>query len=334
MVHSWPNIYYLSGFTGTSAVLFITLEHSYLLTDFRYMEQAAQEAVQYEIVRVEKNGLPELGKLVRGLSPVGVEGEFISWVKYVQLKEALAGCELLDASEILAEMRQVKEPGEIDKLRRAARISDAAFSRILAKIAPGVREDKIGLELEFMQREMGAGDRSFDYIVASGTRSAMPHGLAGAKPVERGDLLTLDYGIKYERYCSDLTRTVFIGRPESKHREIYGIVLEAQEAAIKAIRPGLSGKEVDEAARNIISQAGYGPNFGHGLGHSLGLEIHEPPAFSPRETKLLEPGMVITVEPGIYIPGWGGVRIEDVVLVTDFGAEVLTQAPKQFIIID
>jgi len=334
IITSTPNIYYLSGFTGTNAVLFITMKHTWLLTDFRYIEQAQKESPDFEIIRVDIGTLATVGKLSQGISAVGFEEDDVSWAYYRQMEEQIDGNRLFQASRLLKEMRQVKDENELAVIREAIKITDEAFLQIIDRIKPGVTEEKISFDLEFFLRKMGASGRSFDYIVASGKRSALPHGVASNKRMNTGDLLTLDFGAKYKNYCSDFTRTVFIGRTEAKHREIYDIVLEAQLAAIDVIKPGLSGKEVDAVARDVINKAGYGNYFGHGLGHSIGLDIHETPCFNTREEKILEPGMVITVEPGIYIPGWGGIRIEDVILVTNYGVEVLTQASKQFIIID
>jgi Xaa-Pro aminopeptidase len=334
IINSPSNVYYLSGFTGTNATLFITLENSYLLTDFRYMEQATKEAELYEILRVDNDLLETLGKLTKEISFVGIEEDYISCTDFRQLQKVLSSCILLDASNIVREMRQVKDEAEIEILRQAITITDQAFVQILEKIKPGITEEEVGLELEYILRRRGASGRSFEFIVASGERSASPHGVATTKKINYEEFLTLDFGAKYKGYCSDLTRTVFVGEPTARHKDIYEIVLEAQETALKIIKPGLSGQEVDAVAREIISKFGYGEYFGHGLGHSVGLEIHETPRLNTKENRILKPGMIITVEPGIYIPNWGGVRIEDMVLVTPNGVEVLTRAPKQFIIID
>jgi len=334
LITSAPNIYYLSGFTGTNAILFITQHDKYLFTDFRYVEQAKSEASDFELVRADKDVLQEINKLANGITTIGLEEKAISLAQYRELEKSLNAKIFKDASFVLQEMRQVKDEQEIEILKQAIKITDQAFDLILPALKPGVTEEEISLKLEYSLRKLGASGKSFDYIVASGQRSALPHGVATAKKIETGDLVTLDFGAKYQWYCSDFTRTVFVGKPDAKHQEIYDIVLRAQLTALEAIRPGLTGREVDAVARDIIARAGYGEYFGHGLGHSLGLEIHEPPSLNTREEKVLQPGMVITVEPGIYLPGWGGVRIEDVVLVTNSGAEVLTQASKQFIIID
>ena len=219
-------------------------------------------------------------------------------------------------------------------IRLAVQIADDSFAEILKTLEIGQTEAEIGLNLEFSMRQAGASGGSFEFIVASGVRSSMPHGTASSKQIQLGEFLTMDFGAIYQGYCSDITRTVFLGDPGDKHREVYETVLAAQRAGIKAVAPGRSGKEVDAVARKLIEEAGYGDYFGHGLGHSVGLAIHEGPNLNMREERVLEPGMVITVEPGIYIPEWGGVRIEDIVLVTENGCEVLTKAPKEFIILE
>lgn len=333
-IKSPPNVFYFSGFTGTSGSLFISADKNCLLTDFRYTEQAKIQAADFEILRVDGEQTGKIAELAQGLPAIGVEEDFLSWAEYRQLQEAVSETNLADSAEIFRNIREIKDGSELEILRQAIRITDEAFSQALNEIKPGVREEEIALDLEFALRKQGASGRSFDFIVASGQRSALPHGVASAKKIERGDLVTMDFGAIYERYCSDMTRTVFVGKPQAKHRDIYQIVLEAQLAAIAALKPGMTGKEGDAVARDVIAKAGYGEHFGHGLGHSLGLEIHETPRLSIREEKVLEPGMLLTVEPGIYLPGWGGVRIEDVVLVTNFGVEVLTESAKQFIIID
>ena len=314
--------------------MFITPEDSFLLTDFRYLEQAEEEAQGFEIVRIDGNYQEKIAELVRDRKRVGIEEEKMSLPQFRKYQEVLKWCELVDSSHILTRMRQIKDESEIQTLRQIIGMTDQALSHIQKMIKIGVTEAELSLELEFALRKMGASDRSFDFIVASGTRSSLPHGVASDKILGESEFVTFDFGGRYKGYCSDLTRTFFLGEPGAEHRKIYDIVLRAQEAAIQTIRPGMSGKEADTVARDIITDAGYGEYFGHGLGHALGLEVHETPRLNTKETQILQQGMVLTVEPGIYIPGWGGVRIEDVVLVNDNGVEVLTQASKQFIIID
>ena len=298
------------------------------------MEQAQEQTQGFEIVRVDNNYPEKIASLAQGKQRVGVEEEQLPLTDFRRYQGALNWCDLIDSSSIITKMRQIKDDSEIHAIRKIISMTDKAFSDVLNIIQQGRTEAEIALELEYSLRRMGASDRSFDYVVASGHRSSLPHGIASNKKLDNGDLVTMDFGGKYKGYCSDLTRTVCISQPDSKQKEIYSIVLEAQQAGIDAIKPGLTGKEIDAVAREVITKAGYGEYFGHGLGHALGLEIHETPRLNTKETQPLQSGMVVTVEPGIYIPGWGGVRIEDVILVTDNGAEVLTQASKQFIIIN
>ncbi|GAB7386812.1 Xaa-Pro dipeptidase [Bacillaceae bacterium] len=326
---------YLSGFTGTAGVLLITRERALLLTDFRYLEQAAEQAPLFElreqkgkIAETIADVLPELG-----IARLGVEANHLTYGEFAKLQEACASAQLVPLADTVEKLRMKKDETEMAMIRKAAAIADQAFSHILGFIKPGVRELEIALELEFYMRKLGAKSSSFDIIVASGKRSALPHGVASAKKIERGDLVTLDFGAYYEGYCSDLTRTVAVGEPAAELRKIYEIVLRAQQNGVNRIRKGLSGKEADALTREIIQAAGYGDRFGHATGHGIGLEIHEGPTLSVRSETRLEPGMVVTVEPGIYLPGVGGVRIEDDVLITEEGREVLTASAKELIVL-
>ena len=325
---------YLSGFSGGEATLYITLEKAFLLTDFRYIEQAKAQAPEFEIVKTGQDHFAFLEEIGLNAQRVGFEGDFVTYVDFGQLKDAFRQAELLSLPNLVTHLRSVKDKSEIELIRQAVRIADGAFAEILKTIEIGQTEEEIGLNLEISMRRAGASGGSFEFIVASGVRSAMPHGAASSKQIQLGEFLTMDFGAIYQGYCSDMTRTVFLGDPGDKHRQVYETVLAAQRAGIKAVKPGRIGKEVDAVARKLIEEAGYGDYFGHGLGHSVGLAIHEGPNLNIREERVLEPGMVITVEPGIYIPEWGGVRIEDIVLVTENGCEVLTQAPKEFIILE
>lgn len=325
---------YLSGFTGSAGMLLITQDQAFLLTDFRYLEQAAAQAPEFQVVKIGNEPFKTMAELDRGIEVLGFEGDFVTFEEYGKLEQNFVRTRLLSRSELVNHLRFVKEPSEIELIRQAVRIADDAFSEILQFISAGQTEAEIALHLEFTMRQAGASGPSFDFIAASGWRSAMPHGVASAKKVQQGEFLTLDYGAIYQGYCSDITRTVCLGEPDEKQRALYDTVLAANRAGIAAVRPGLTGKEVDAAARRLIVDAGYGEYFGHGLGHSVGLAIHESPNLSPREERVLEPGMVVTVEPGIYLPDYGGVRIEDMVLVTKDGCEVLTKAPKDLIIIN
>lgn len=326
---------YLSGFSGGEATLYITSEKAFLLTDFRYIEQAKAQAPDFEIIDAgQQEHFTKLAEIGQQAQRVGFEGDFITYLDFGKLNDAFSQVELLSLPDLVSHLRSVKDESEIKLIRQAVKIADDAFDEVLKTIEIGQTEEEIGLNLEFSMRRAGASGGSFDFIVASGVRSAMPHGTASSKRVQSGEFLTMDFGAIYQGYCSDITRTIFIGDPEDKHRAVYETVLAAQRAGIQAVAPGRTGKEVDAVARTIIEKAGYGDYFGHGLGHSVGLAIHEGPNLNKREERILEPGMVITVEPGIYIPDWGGVRIEDIVLVTENGCEVLTQAPKEFIIFE
>jgi len=325
---------YLSGFSGGEATLYITAEKAFLLTDFRYIEQATAQAPEFEIVKTGQDHFEALAEIGQQAQRLGFEGDFVSFVNFEKLKNAFPQAELLSLPDFVSHLRSVKDKSEIELIRQAVRIADDAFAEVLKTIEIGQTEEEIGMKLEFSMRRAGASGGSFEFIVASGVRSSMPHGTASSKQIQLGEFLTMDFGALYQGYCSDITRTVFLGDPGDKHRQVYETVLAAQRAGIKAVAPGRTGKEVDAVARKIIQDAGYGDFFGHGLGHSVGLAIHEGPNLNMREERLLEPGMVITVEPGIYIPDWGGVRIEDIVVVTDNGCEVLTQAPKEFIILE
>lgn len=334
IISSPENRRYMSGFTGTSAMLVILLNKAYLLTDFRYIAQATTQAPEFEVVDTGSDFFQSVKDLAQGAKRIGFEEDYTTYAMYLELKAAVANAELLEQASILTGLRSIKEPDELEKLRQAVKIADDAYAHILKFVEFGQSEDEISLELEFNMRKAGASGGSFDFIVASGWRGSMPHGVASSKTLQQGELVTLDFGAVFQGYCSDITRTFGMGKVDEKQREIYEIVLKANKAGIAAIKPGLKGKEVDAVARQIIADAGYGNFFGHGLGHSVGLAIHESPRFSLREEQIIEAGMVITVEPGIYLPDWGGVRIEDMIVVTEDGCEVLTQAPKEFIIIE
>jgi len=241
------------------------------------------------------------------------------------------GLEFVPTSGILESMRAVKDANEISIIRKAAEIADDAFSHILHFIQPGITELDVAFELEMFMRKQGATAVGFDTIVASGKRSAMPHGVASDKKLELGDLVTLDFGALYQGYRSDITRTVVLGRPTDRQIEVYNTVLNAEQLAIDAIRVGMTGKELDGVARNYLIYKGY-DGCGNGLGHGIGLEIHEEPFLSPKCELVLEPRMITTIEPGIYLSGWGGVRIEDDVLVLEDGIEILTKSPKNELI--
>lgn len=326
------NRYYLSGFTGTSGFLFLLPSQAVLLTDFRYLEQAQAECPDWEVIRHGTDAVDELAEIIRqhGVETLGIEKDFLTVRQYEVLQKKLS-VHFCEISEMLAGMREIKDESEIISLETAARLADQAFQHITTLVKPGISEGELSLELEFFMRRQGASGPSFDFIVASGARSALPHGVAGEKVLETGDFVTMDFGCVYDGYHSDITRTVVVGGAGQKQKDLYHLLQEVQETALEEVRPGIRCRELDEVARSLITRAGFGNNFGHGLGHGVGLEIHENPRVGAGSETVLQSGMVITVEPGIYLPGWGGVRIEDMVLVTSEGCRVMTHSPKELL---
>ncbi|MBP2649320.1 MAG: ypdF [Firmicutes bacterium] len=323
---------YFSGFTGSAGVLLISGQATKLITDFRYIEQASQEAPDFEVIRhgssIHETIQAEIAGL--GLKRIGFEGSYLTYDEFSAIKVK----ELEFVSVKLDDLRMVKDQAEIANIRKAVEITDLAFSQILSVLKPGMTEREAAFELEFFMRKAGAEKLSFDTILVSGTKSALPHGTPSDKVIEQGDFVTMDFGALYNGYHADMTRTIVMGKASAKQREIYKLVLSAQLAATKAVKPGLRGKEVDAIARKIIADGGYADYFGHGLGHGVGLAIHEGPRLSPLGEVVLTPGMVVTVEPGIYLPKWGGVRIEDTVVVTADGVDILTASSKELIELD
>ena len=328
------NRFYMSGFSGTSGLLVLSRSETLLFTDFRYLEQAEKEAPQYEVIRYKENLFDEvagfLGK--KGWLKIGFEGHDLAWQNYDRLQSKLKK-KLTVLNEGVEKLRRVKSDDELGIIRRGAEKLDLAFKWLQETIRPGMVERDLAVELEIYLLRQGAVRPSFNFIVASGERGALPHGVASGKAMQRGELVTVDYGAVFENYATDITRNFMLGIPDDRHKEIYEIVAHAQSVAVDAVKPGLKGQEIDQVARDIIKEAGYGEYFGHGLGHGIGLETHEQPALTPKNEIILEPGMVITIEPGIYLPDWGGVRIEDMVLVTDRGAERLTRSSRELVII-
>ena len=338
-IASPANIRYLSGFAGTDSYLYLSSKRQVILTDSRYTLQAEEEGKDCEVRTIK--GERVYGVLLKELleedkvKRLGFEDGVMTWQFVKKLQEAAGdkwGEERwVPLGEELSLLRAVKDEGEIEKLARAEQIGDEAFSYILTQIKPGITELEIAAKLEYYMKSHGAQEKGFDTIAASGLHSAMPHAVPSEKVLEKGDFLTLDFGCKYQGYCSDMTRTVVIGKANEKQKEIYKIVLEAQEADLAGLRAGMTGAEGDALARKVIEEAGCGDYFGHGLGHSVGLEIHEKPALSPKDQTILRPGIIETVEPGIYIPGLGGVRIEDMTVITENGIKNLTSSPKELI---
>ncbi|MDR6882720.1 Xaa-Pro peptidase family protein [Bacillus sp. 3255] len=327
---------YVSGFTGSSGYVLITLDRAILITDFRYMTQAPQQAKLFEVVEHGPKPMETVLALLQkqGLTQLGFEQGDVSYGDYLSYQASLPGIELVPTSRLFEVIRMVKDDAELQVMQEAADLADQTFSHILNFIKPGVKELDIALEIEMFIRKNGGTSTSFETIVASGERSALPHGKAGERLLRMNEFVKLDFGAYYKGYCSDITRTVMLGKPTDKHREIYDIVLEAQLNCLANLKPGITGREGDAYSRDVIVKHGYGDYFGHGTGHGLGMEIHESPRLSKTEDTILTPGMVVTVEPGIYLPGFGGVRIEDDVVITDTGIKILTNSTKDFLIID
>jgi len=325
---------YMTGFTGRAGVVLLSAERALFITDFRYVEQAQKQAVGYEIVQHTGPITEEVAKRAKelGITKLGFEQDTLTYSEYRMYGDKTEA-ELVPVSGLVEGLRLIKTDAEIKILKEAAQIADAAFTHILSFIRPGVSELAVSNELEFFMRKQGAASSSFDIIVASGHRSALPHGVASEKLIETGEFVTLDFGAYYKGYCSDITRTIAVGEPSQDLKDIYDVVLEAQLRGLDGIRGCVTGKEADALTRDYITEKGYGQYFGHSTGHGIGLEIHEGPGLSIRSDTVLEPGMAVTVEPGIYIAGLGGVRIEDDVIVTKEGNEILTHSPKELIIL-
>lgn len=329
------NIGYLTGFTGSTAQAVITPDEAILITDSRYTIQAARECSQFALVETPRGSggygeaLQTVLKDRPALRRVGFEAGQVTVAAWEKLRELSPEVEWVSTENLVEALRQVKDAGEIALIRRAIAVAEAAFLSVKPLLTPGTREQDFALELEFAMRRAGAEKAAFESIVASGALGARPHHHAGPRPFAVGDFVTVDWGASVGGYHSDITRTIGIGAVTDHQREIYAIVMEAQQRAIAAIRPGRTGKDIDAVARDFIAAQGYGEAFGHGLGHSLGRSVHDGPGFSVRtESLVLQPGMVLTVEPGIYLEDWGGIRIEEDILVTDSGCEILTHLPN------
>ena len=331
-IGSYPNIFYYSGFTSEDAFLLITPDKRLLITDSRYTIQAKEQAKDFEVLDIAQ-GFQKIFES-REEQVIGLEENHMTVNEYERFQSALKdGQHFQPAQAIINAPRRIKDQTEIAKIAEAERLGDMAFSYVLDKIKPSVSENEIALELEFFMKKNGASALSFDTISASGKRSAMPHGRASDKLIEKGDFLTLDFGCVFEGYCSDMTRTVVVGTAAQWQTELYYLVLKAQTEAIKALAAGKRCSDIDAVARNIIKDAGYGKNFGHGLGHSVGIEIHESPNLSPKCHDIIENGHILTVEPGIYLEGRGGVRIEDLIAVVDGQAVDLTHSDKSLLVL-
>ena len=335
LVSAPENRRYLSGFTGSNGYLLITKSDAVLATDFRYIEQAEAESPPYRIHRT-RGGTPWLPDMLSelGVGTLAIEADHMTVTAHSALTTALeesenaSGVYVEETSGVVTGVRAVKDASELAIIEKAVEIADLAMASVASRIEPGMTEAQIAWDLEMEMRRLGAEGPAFDIIVGAGPNGALPHHRADDSVVRQGDPVVIDMGASYEGYNSDLTRTFYAGRPDDEFLTIYSIVLQAQETAIREVRPGMKGQEVDEIARTVIEEAGYGEEFGHGLGHGVGLAVHERPMVVPTSKDVIEDGMVFTVEPGIYISGWGGVRIEDIVVMENGRARILTGSPK------
>ena len=333
-----PNRFYASGFasSGTDGVAFITREQAYYFTDFRYIE-AASSQVRGATVEMVKNGrgyLTLLNEAItkHGIKRVGYEDAYMTVAEFNTYRDKL-NCELVPSAGLMTELRMVKDAREIETLIAAQRIAERALEEIYNDIRVGVTEKELAARLTYLMLHYSAENMSFDPIVVSGANGSMPHGVPTEKPIADGDFITMDFGCLYHGYCSDMTRTVAVGHVTEEMDKVYHTVLRAQLAGIERAGAGVSGREIDAAARDVIAAAGYGEYFGHSFGHGIGVEIHEAPNASPNYNEILPAGAVISAEPGIYLPGKFGVRIEDVIVLRGNGCENITKAPKELLIL-
>ncbi len=334
LVTHLPNVRYLCGFTGSAGVLLVANGRFTFFTDGRYREQARAEVQGARVVVPKSPILDAAARTVADsrVKTVGLEGEHMSVAAEAQVARSLRSqARLRPTQGLVEEHRMVKEPAEVEHIRAAVRLASGLFDKAVAAIRPGVPERAVAAELEYAARHAGADGMSFETIVAAGPRSALPHGRASIQPIPRRGFVVLDFGVILAGYCSDMTRTLYVGKPTAEVRRLYQAVRDAQQAAIEAVRPGRTVSEVDGAARSVLRRARLARYFSHSTGHGVGLEIHEPPRIARGQQEVLRPGMVITIEPGVYVPGYGGVRIEDMVVVTTASCEVLTPTTKELL---
>lgn len=332
LITNLKNIRYFSGFSGSEGALLLTREKGWFLCDSRYTTQAEHEVHDLEIRKFSIK-YEELCSLIKEekLGRVACEGDHLVVADFIQLSKRLTGSSLVAMEDSLAVVRSWKSSCEIRQLEEVAALSSQALLNTLPLLKPGITEKTFAMELEFEMRRNGADGIAFDFIVASGERGSMPHGVASEKQIQTGEMVTVDFGALKNGYHSDETITIAVGQPDEELLKIHRIVKEAHDKAIESVKPGISCRDLDSVAREHIDKNGYGEFFGHGLGHGVGLDIHEKPTLSPRSVATVEEGMVFTIEPGIYLPGKGGVRIEDTVVVTQTGCKVITNAPKELL---
>ena len=336
LIHKPSNMFYLSGYTG-EGLLVAAHGLKAIVTDSRYTEQAGRQAPGFEVHMIQ-TGISHFAVAAslcaaQGIQSLRYEDDFLTVKSFAAMQEAMPGIDFASLNNLPEQMRVIKDERELSLMQKACDISCRAFDYILGFIKPGQTEKQIELALNFKMFELGAEALAFNSIVASGPNGSLPHAIPSDRKIETGDMITLDFGAKYQGYCADMTRTVAAGKPRDEMKKIYDIVLRAQMTAQEALAPGRDCASVDKIARDIIADEGYGQNFGHGLGHSLGIDVHEDPRLSPISKAKLETNLVITVEPGIYVPGLGGVRIENSCVITETAARSLVSAPRELIIL-
>ncbi len=329
---------YLSGFTGqdhppmdSAGYLFITVTEAVLLTDSRTVEQAGKEAAYYEVRRIDEKlsaSLPALVSHTR-ISTMAFEGNHLPFRVYEEVKSAVGDVTLIPTYDVVDQIRATKGAAELEAIRDAVTMADAAFAHMLGVVTPGITEKELAWEIESFLRKSGSEGVAFDPIVASGPNASMPHHVPGDRPLQSGEPIVIDWGARVRGYCSDITRTIVLGEADEQFRRLYNTVLDAQTKAEARIRAGMAGSKADGFARKVIAEAGFGDAFGHSLGHGVGLAIHESPRLGKTSQDILQDGMVFSVEPGVYLPGWGGIRIEDLVTLRGGKPIVLSRSPKQ-----
>jgi Xaa-Pro aminopeptidase len=340
LVTKLPNVRYLTGFTGSAAMLLVAADDAVFVTDGRYTEQSKEQlgaaSVDTEVrIEIGLTAAAQHGVLAAMVGPgarLGLEDHSVTWADQRSFVATFEGAELVPAGALVEDLRRVKDPGEVDRIRRACAIADDAFQSLWARLADGITERQFALELEFAMRERGASGNSFDPIIAAGPNGAKPHARPSDRVIGRNELVVCDFGCIVDGYCSDMTRTVSLGDPGADAQHLYNVVLESQQAGRALVAANVACADIDRASRDVIADAGWAEAFSHSTGHGVGLEIHEAPRVAATGRDTLVVSDVVTVEPGVYLPGIGGVRIEDTVVVTAAGSEPLTLTPKDLVL--
>lgn len=331
-----PHVRYVSGFSGSAGQVLLTRRAAWFITDFRYQDQAAAELRPDFKAIITTNPYETIAekKLIREGMNIGFQDGYMTVAGLAALRKKFRKVKFAGTGGMVTQTTMVKTTDEVNAIQKAADIAARVYQEILGIVKPGMRENEVAMEISYLGKKFGSEGDAFDIIVASGPRGALPHGRASTKKIKSGELVTLDFGCIYQGLNSDMTRTFAVGKPSALARKIYDIVLNSEQAGVKAARAGMTGKELDDVCRSLIIEAGYGEQFGHSTGHGLGIEVHEQPSVSARsEKQILPEGTVVTIEPGIYLPNQLGVRIEDNVLLTATGCRVLTSAPRELVIV-